>query len=106
MQVASYVALMYICYLLTSMSINVHFCSYAIITVGPTMTALTVQEPDQMAVIQIMNFAASFPPGTVPFTITYITTDGTATGRLPNNFREGLYIITTWSFTSSLNCSE
>ena len=44
------------------------------------MTTLTVQEPDQMAVIQIMNFDAFFPSGAVPFTITYVTTDGTATG--------------------------
>ena len=52
------------------------------VTVGPTMTTLTAQEPDQMAVIQIMNLDASFSPGTVPFTITYVTTDGTATGIL------------------------
>ena len=59
---------------------NGYFNCIDLITVGPTMTALTVQEPDQMAVIQLMNFAASFPPAAVPFTITFITTDSTATG--------------------------
>ena len=49
------------------------------ITVGPALTALTVLESDQMAVIQIMNFT-SFPEDAAPFTITYMTTDGTATG--------------------------
>ena len=76
------------CYLLTNMFICV---PNVVITVGPTMTAITVQEPDQMAVIQIMNFAASFPSQAVPFTITYVTTDGTATGRLPQSESAWLY---------------
>ena len=52
--------------------------SYAVITVMPALTALTVQEPDQIAVIQIT--VAPFMGGAVPFTLTYMPTDGTAEG--------------------------
>ena len=45
---------------------------------GPTLTALTVPE-DQTVVIQIMNFT-TFPGDAASFTVTYMTTDGTATG--------------------------
>ena len=45
------------------------------------MTAVTVQESDQMVEIQI-NATASFMGTTVPFTLTYTTTDITARGRL------------------------
>jgi len=45
------------------------------------MNAITVQESDQ-ATIQIQNLDAFFPPMSVPFTIIYRTTDGTAVGRL------------------------
>ena len=45
------------------------------ITVSPTLTAVTVQEPDLMAMIEL-----SFNLPFVPITITYVTTDGTATG--------------------------
>ena len=42
------------------------------------MTTVTVQEADQMVTIQLR---FSTPPGQAqPITITYITTDGTATG--------------------------
>ena len=52
---------------------------HIVITVEPSMTTLTVQEPSQMVVIEMMT---SYVPGQpVPITITYITTDGAATGR-------------------------
>ena len=43
------------------------------------MTALTVQEPSQMVVIQMIT--SNVPANPAPITITYITTNGTATGR-------------------------
>ena len=45
------------------------------------MSAVTVQESDQMVEIQI-NVAAPFMGTTVPFTLTYTTTDVTAEGKL------------------------
>jgi len=45
------------------------------------LTALVVQELNQTVVIQITNFTPFPPSGAVPLTITYVTTDGTATGR-------------------------
>ena len=62
---------------MTSSSL-IHFYSYAVITVTPTLTALTVQEPDQMAVIQLN--IDPFTGEAAPFMLTYITTDGTAEG--------------------------
>ena len=56
-------------------------CSYAVITVMPALTALTVQEPDQMVEI-LINVYISFVGTAVPFTLTYATTDVTAEGRL------------------------
>ena len=53
------------------------FYSYAVITVSPTLTAVTVQEPNQTATIQLSLTLVTDP---LPITITYITTDGTATG--------------------------
>lgn len=56
-----------------------YFHSYAVIVVAPASTALTVWEPDQTEMIQII-----IVQGTVflPITITYVTTSNTATGRL------------------------
>ena len=51
------------------------------ITVTPAMTAVTVQESDQMVEVQI-NVATFFMGTTVPFTLIYNTTDVTAEGRL------------------------
>ena len=51
------------------------------ITVSPTLTAVTVREPDQMVTVSVV--VTTFPMLTtqlVPFTVTYTTTDGTATG--------------------------
>ena len=51
------------------------------ITVSPTLTAVTIQEPDQMVIVSMV--AVTFPmPITqlVPITVTYITTDVTAVG--------------------------
>ena len=56
-------------------------CSYAVITVMPALTALTVQETDQMVEIAI-NINPSIMGTAVPFTLTYATTDVTAEGRL------------------------
>ena len=72
---------MYVCMHTLAHTVGLSFISIlnVVFTVEPAMTALTVQE-DQMAVIQLMNFAA--PAGAVPFTITYITTNGTATGKI------------------------
>ena len=61
--------------------INIVFCSYAVITVMPALTAVTVQEPDQM--VEIVISVTTFFMGTaVPFRLTYATTDVTAGGRL------------------------
>ena len=59
------------------------FCSYIVITVAPAMSAVTVQESDQMVEIQI-NVTTFFSTGaaTVPFTLTYTTMDITARGML------------------------
>ena len=57
--------------------ISLLYYSYAVITVSPTLTAVTVREPDLMAMIELsFNLLAD----SVPITITYVTTDGTATG--------------------------
>ena len=56
-------------------------CSYAVITVMPALTALTVQEPDQMVEI-VINVNRFFMGTAVPFTLTYVTTDVMAEGRL------------------------
>ena len=56
-------------------------CSYAVITVMPTLTALTVQEADQMVEI-VINVNTFFMGTAVPFTLTYVTTNVTAEGRL------------------------
>ena len=61
--------------------INIVPCSYAVITVMPALTAVTVQEPDQMVEI-VINVNTSFVGTAVPFTLTYATTDVTAEGRL------------------------
>ena len=61
--------------------INILLCSYAVITVMPALTAVTVQEPDQMVEIFI-NVNIPFSGAAVPFTLTYATTDVTAEGRL------------------------
>ena len=45
------------------------------------MSAVTVQESDQVVEIQI-NVSAPFMGATVPFTLTYTTIDVTAEGRL------------------------
>ena len=55
--------------------LSVYFYSYAVITVSANLTAVTVQESDLMALIELC-FDLPF----VPITITYVTTDGTATG--------------------------
>ena len=47
------------------------------ITVSPTLTEVTVQETDLMATIQLSVTLIVNPS---PITITYVTTDGTATG--------------------------
>ena len=59
--------------------LSVYFYSYAVITVSPTLTAVTVREPDLMAMIEL-NSNLDFEGDDVPITITYVTTDGTATG--------------------------
>lgn len=51
------------------------------ITVSPALTAVTVQETDQMVTVPIVVTALPMPTTQlVPFTVTYITTDGTAMG--------------------------
>ena len=51
------------------------------ITVSPALTAVTVQESDQMVTVPIVVTALPMPTTQlVPFTVTYITTDGTAMG--------------------------
>ena len=53
------------------------YYSYAVIMVSPTLTAVTVPESDPIAMIELtFNLSAD----SVPITITYVTTDGTATG--------------------------
>ena len=52
------------------------FYFYVVIMVSPVMTSLTVQESEQMALVGIQTFR--FPEQ--PITVTYTTTDGTATG--------------------------
>ena len=57
-----------------------------VITVQLDFSALTVPEASQNAAIQLTN---ANPPA-APITITYVTTDGTATGRLYISY---VYII-------------
>ena len=57
--------------------------SCIVITVSPALTAVTVQEPNQMVMIPIT--FADLPlqiMQLVPFTVTYTTTNGTALGKL------------------------
>ena len=54
-----------------------YFYSYTVITVSPTLTEVTVQETDLMATIQLSVTLIVNPS---PITITFVTTDGTATG--------------------------
>ena len=67
-----------------------------VITVEPSMTALTVQEASQMVVIEMMT--SDVPGQPVPITITYITTNGTAIG----GFYVHIWLYYTYIYTAEI----